>query len=449
MALCRERRDAQERRWMSMAREFDAVVVGSGVGGMCSAVLLAHAGKRVLLTEKRRYLGGRFSTVDHDGYKCATGGLAVPVGRDMEQVCQTVGIPSGVMKSTRVGMWLDGEIYDLSKGATRAIIREVASDADEARRVIDAVNRAMQDELPPEDISFRDWLGQYTQNPQIHGIFQATISSLLTVNSYELPAAQYFRFIKVIAPLTFGFIEGGSITLWNRMADLVRESGGEVWTGAAAQGIEVAEGRVRGVRIRKDRRSVDIDAPIVVSNIGPAGTVSLLPEASLEPGYVDQINRDMTPTAIMWLHFASDELLMDYSAISVGCSRRVNMIDVPSLEADGVAPPGKHLYTVGAAPKDSLNPGDIRKEFEEVTKDLDDIFPGFENRCTVLTKTCYRGKWPGFRTVPEKHVGHRTPIVNLYNVGDAACPSGYDGSMGAAKSARLAVEDIIQVSTVG
>jgi phytoene dehydrogenase-like protein len=409
---------------------------------MCTATLLAHTGRRVLLAEKRRYLGGRFSTVNHDGYMCATGGLAVPVGRDMEEVCELVGIPSGVKRSTRVGMWLDGKVYDLAKGATRTIIREVATDADEAKRVIDALNRAMKEERPPADISFCDWLNQYTQNPRIHGIFQATISSLLTVNSYELPAAQYFKFIEVISPLTFGFIEGGSIALWNRMADLIRAAGGDVWTSCAAEGIQVDKGRVCGVRIRKDRESVDIRTPLVISNVGPAGTVALVEGDGLEPAYIERINRDMTPTAIMWLHFASDELLMDYSAISVGCSRRVNMIDVPSFEAEGVAPPGKHLYTVGAAPKDSLNPGNIKAELAEVIKDLHDIFPGFDERCTILTKTCYRGKWPGFRTVPDKHVDHRTPIANLFNVGDAACPSGYDGSMGAAKSARLVFEEV-------
>jgi phytoene dehydrogenase-like protein len=425
-----------------MARQYDAVVIGSGVGGMCSAALLAHSGRRVLVTEKRRYLGGRFSTVDHDGYLCATGGLAVPVGRDLEKVCDIVGIPSGVKRSTRVGMWLDGDVYDLAKGATRTIIREVAHDQGEAKRVIDALNRAMKDELPPADISFRDWLDRYTQNERIHGIFQATISSLLTVNSYELPAAQYFKFIKVIAPLTFGFIEGGSIALWKRMADLVRSAGGDVWTSAPAESIRVESGRVCGVRIRKDRESIDVRAPMAISNVGPAGTAALVDGGRLDPDYVERINRDMTPTAIMWLHFASDELLMNYSALSVGCSRRVNMIDVPSLEADGVAPPGKHLYTVGAAPRDSLDPGNIKAELGEVIKDLNDIFPDFDERCTILTKTCYRGKWPGFRTVPDKHVDHRTPIANLFNVGDAACPSGYDGSMGAAKSARLVFDEV-------
>ncbi len=425
-----------------VTENYDALVIGSGVGGMCAAALLAHDGRRVLLAEKRRYLGGRFSTVNHDGFLCATGGLAVPVGRDMEQVCDVVGVPSGVKRSTRVGMWLDGEIHDLSKGATRAIIREVASNSDEATRVIDALNQAMKGEPPPATTSFRDWLNQYSENERIHGIFQATISSLLTVNSNELPAAQYFKFIKVISPLTFGFIEGGSISLWQRLADLIRSAGGSVWTGATAKHIQVENGRVHGAQLRRDQKTVDIRTPLVVSNIGPAGTAALVGQKVLGTDYIDRINRDMTPTAIMWLHFASDESLMDYSAISVGCSRRVNMIDVPSYEAEGVAPPGKHLYTVGAAPKNSLNPGDIKAELGEVMKDLNDIFPDFERRCKVLTKTCYRGKWPGFRTVPEKHVSHRTPVENLYNVGDAACPSGYDGSMGAAKSARLMFEEV-------
>lgn len=102
---------------------------------------------------------------------------------------------------------------------------------------------------------------------RIHGIFQATISSLLTVNSYELPADQYFRLIRVIAPLRFGFIEGGSIALWNRMAGLIRDYGG-VWTGTPVEAIHVTRGRVSGVRIRKDREYVDVGTSVVVSNTG-------------------------------------------------------------------------------------------------------------------------------------------------------------------------------------
>jgi len=424
-----------------MKKQYDAIVIGSGVGGCCIAALLAHQGKRVLLAEKRAYLGGRFSTVDRDGYMCATGGLAVPVGRNLEDVCQQVGIPSGVKPSTKVATWLDGKFYDHKKGVTRQIIRDVADSPEEAEQVLSALNRAMQWCEPSNHISFYDWLSQYTSNRRIHGMFQSTISSLLTVNSNELPAGEYFKVIKVISPLTFGFIEGGSLTLWERIGDLVRRAGGDVLVGASAGKILVDNYRVNGIQLRYQQQSQQIKAPIVVSNIGPTYTAGLVPEEFIELSYRTQLDR-ITPTAIMWLHFASDELLMDFSAIGVGCSRRVNMIDCPSLEAEGIAPPGKHLYTVGAAPLDSINPGDIKAEFAAVMDDLRDIFPGFEDKCRVLTKTCYRGKWPGFRTVPGTRPSHLTPVANLYNVGDGVSPPGYEGSMGAAKSAQRVFDDI-------
>jgi 1-hydroxycarotenoid 3,4-desaturase len=57
---------------MSM-NEFDAVVVGGGVGGLCSAILLGGAGLRVLLLEKAESLGGKAGAVTIDGVEVDTG----------------------------------------------------------------------------------------------------------------------------------------------------------------------------------------------------------------------------------------------------------------------------------------------------------------------------------------------------------------------------------------
>jgi len=94
--------------------------------------------------------------------------------------------------------------------------------------------------------------------------------------------------------------------------------------------------------------------------------------------------------------------VLDYSAIAVCGTRRVNIVDAPCFDCPDVAPPGKHLYTVGAAALDALAPGDIDAEFKQVLDGLRDIIPGFDSRCRVITRTCYRGKWPGFRTVPAR-----------------------------------------------
>lgn len=424
---------------------FDSVVLGSGVGGSCAAALLAAGGMRPLLVEKQPHLGGRFSTVDHDGFRCAVGGLAVQCGGPIEEVCQEIGVESGVRPVERAAYWVAGEYFDISPGggSLRSTVRKLAVSEQEAGRVLEALSDALHWLEPSDALSFRQWLGQYTSNEKIHGIFQSTIASLLTVNASELPAREFFKFLKAVAPLRFGFIEGGSRRLWERMADFTRSRGGQVWTSCEVRDIAVEEGRVRGVLCRKDHREIEVRTPVVVSNLGPGQTVELTGSQHFERSYMAWLEAALKPTAILWLHLASDEPLLEYSAIAVCCARRVNMVDVPSMVCPGVAPPGKHLYTVGAAPRDTVNPQNIEEEMALVLEDLRDVIPRFDAKCRVLTQTCYRGKWPGFRTVPGSPFPRRTPVKGLYNVGDACCPRGYAGSMGAARSAQLVRDEIL------
>ena len=41
-----------------MSRQFDAIVIGSGLGGLTAGALHAQAGHRVLVLERNQYFGG-------------------------------------------------------------------------------------------------------------------------------------------------------------------------------------------------------------------------------------------------------------------------------------------------------------------------------------------------------------------------------------------------------
>ena len=45
-----------------MTKDYDAIVLGAGIGGLAAALLLAHSGKRVALFEKRPIPGGRLGS---------------------------------------------------------------------------------------------------------------------------------------------------------------------------------------------------------------------------------------------------------------------------------------------------------------------------------------------------------------------------------------------------
>ncbi|MFC1823837.1 NAD(P)-binding protein [Thermodesulfobacteriota bacterium] len=69
----------------------DALIIGSGMGGMCAAALLAREGYRTLVVERLPYIGGRCSTMEYKGFKCTTGVIGPETGGILEQTFHEVG----------------------------------------------------------------------------------------------------------------------------------------------------------------------------------------------------------------------------------------------------------------------------------------------------------------------------------------------------------------------
>ena len=58
-----------------MKEHYDVFIAGSGLGGLLSAAYLSKKGYKVFLAEKLGYLGGRFTSFDHDGVMVPTGAV--------------------------------------------------------------------------------------------------------------------------------------------------------------------------------------------------------------------------------------------------------------------------------------------------------------------------------------------------------------------------------------
>ena len=90
----------------------------------------------------------------------------------------------------------------------------------------------------------------------------------------------------------------------------------------------------------------------------------------------------------------------------------------------------------------SVPPLDRKREMELCMQDLECLIPDFEKRARILRAGFYHGRWPGMHSWPGKDLPQKTPIENLYNVGDGVKPAGTTGLPGAAASALAVVEDI-------
>ena len=83
------------------------------------------------------------------------------------------------------------------------------------------------------------------------------------------------------------------------------------------------------------------------------------------------------------------------------------------------------------------------EEYEVFFKDLRDVFPKFEEYGgELLLARNYCAGWPVTRSWQGYMITPKTPIENLYNVGDGVNPTGWMVGCGAAESARIVAEDI-------
>jgi all-trans-retinol 13,14-reductase len=290
-----------------LAQAFDAIVIGSGAGGLTSAALLALEGKRVLVLERHAVPGGCLQVFKRNGYEWDVGlhymgevhrpssGLA----RLFHKVTrgQLAWAPMPEIYNRIV---IEDRSYDYYAGAEafKARMKDYfpaeAAAIDQYVNLVLAANRAAKGyfgerALPP---SMAD--AQHAEvAPAFRALSDQTVLQVLSslTNNDELIAvlcghfgdysllpdqASFAVHAMVIAHYLDGasFPVGGAARIAETMADTVRAAGGLVLVAAEVQRLLVHQQRVVGVVMADGQQ---LKAPVVVSAIGIGQTLQLLP----------------------------------------------------------------------------------------------------------------------------------------------------------------------------
>jgi phytoene dehydrogenase-like protein len=300
---------------------FDAIVVGSGLGGLACAAYLCAAGKRTLVLEGHSIAGGNsqvfrrtvrgrayeFDVGVHYIGECDRDGLITRIFDGLglaERVVFRPLDPDGYSTLVfpdfrfRVPVGWDryrarlletfpGEVEPL--GRVVDLLREVATQG----------RRLQNDECSPAELfahptAFAAWgLRPVTELFTAHGLSQAAEAVLLgeqgdyAVRPSKTPTV-------MAAGLTGHYMrgafypEGGGQVLAARLIEGIRAHGGVLRTRAPVARIRVEGGRVAGVELAKGGER--IDAPIVVSNADLKRTVlELVGEGHFPASFVERV----------------------------------------------------------------------------------------------------------------------------------------------------------------
>jgi len=425
---------------------YDAAVIGAGIGGMCAAALLTHQGYKVLVVEKLPQLGGRCSTIEYKGFKIPHGAWEQPIYGTTAALFKEVGAEFDVRPQPPIVYRIRGKDYELpQKGQFAAALSICCKDEAEFNRVRTAIRRATTWLEPSSSVSLRDWLLQYTDNETVMDFFQTPCVGLLTSNIDEIPAQAFMVCYKAAMRewSETGMPPGGNIALMESLAKVVRARDGEIWTRSLAKRILTTDGLVQGIVVDKEGTEIEITARAVISNAGPKETMSLVGEENLDKGYVKELEQNLHPTCLIATAIVSDRPLHHYpGGLNIVGGRRVASVSCVTLNCPELAPLGKHLHLASAGPKPQLGPLNLEEEIHLIMEDLRENLPGLNKHGDILNISCHHGDWPAYRSLPHYWVPQKTPVENLYNVGDAVAPVGWLGSGGAGLSARAVVEDV-------
>jgi all-trans-retinol 13,14-reductase len=323
----------------SKEHRLDAIVIGSGIGGLTAAAALAKCGRRVLVLERHFQLGGLTQVFRRREYTFEPG------------VHYISGVGEAPGSENRVGRmlrWLtDGRLRFASIGSPYDIVRlpglefpieapraayiarlkatfrsEVAAidryfrACDEAKRAIMAL--FVTKGLPAPIAALVRWfnakrvkraLGMTTADA-VSEIRDRRLAALLTARwgDYGMVPAQCP--FAVHALIMGRYLDGayypigGTAKFAETLAETITGAGGELRTRAAVAEIRVAHDRVIGVRLANGEL---IDAPLVISAMGAHNTAAALPNG-VAPDWREAIGtlKSGVSYVCLYLGFASD-----------------------------------------------------------------------------------------------------------------------------------------------
>lgn len=455
-------------------RSFDCVVIGGGIGGMCAAAMLAHYGYTVLVAEKRPQLGGRFSTMEIEGFKCPTGALIVTRGTELEKTFTVTGADFDIVKCAEVSWKIGDTIYPVTGWGVFKTLWTLVTKLPRrlylfAFMVMVNIFRAMLEMLffrflnlfrkeenwtfrrqEQNPITSREWNEKYTDDPVVIQASHAFLSALFNaINDYECPASDVFAFAASMAnpfkPHTFGYARRGNVELVNALGRVVTQKGGAVMTSTEVKAITVKNGRVTSVVLSGPQGDQEIAASAVISNAGPRATMDMVGEQNYPAAYVDKLKKTLRPAPIVMCCVASDVPLLDRKGLVVisGAKTIVGAVTL-TLHTREVAPEGQHLLWTFATPAVCTRKIDKEMEIRHNLEDLETVFPLFKEHGRVLKMVVkdIDDDLPCLRTWPGYDMPVTTPIPNLFNVGDGVKDFGWTGCPACAKSAWKVVGKI-------
>lgn len=362
---------------------YDAVIIGAGIGGLGTAALLSHAGKRVLVLESAKEIGGRAYSFTHRGHITNVGGPRAGLeGRRVDELFHKVGREPGERGFfDGVVHYRDGDFHDLTKLA-------MGAPAEEVQRLFGALAEIGPDDLPELDAVPADqWLSGYASHPDL--VDTARLAGIVLTTVPRLPdmaASALVEALRTVMTIPRIYLAAHGYGDYMRiLAEVVRDAGGDIRTHSSATQVEVDGGQVRSVTFASRDRAPEIAHTPNAVVAFPAWNMFSVVDESLFPSDFVQTTRNLErKTAIFGITAAVREPLYSHKCfVLTDAPRAAHPLSayMASNVTPSVSPEGEHLFEACCQCDFDMSKDKalLAKHIDLMKQDLDEILPGWQD----------------------------------------------------------------------
>jgi all-trans-retinol 13,14-reductase len=297
---------APYRKSSGIKGNFDAVVIGSGMGGLSAASLLAQNGRRVLVLEQHNVIGGLTQSYTRNGYRWTVGlhyigevGSSATATWKLFDKVTGGGVQWAPLPAIYNRMMIGGRRYDIPTGtaayaaALKGYFPKETAGIDRYLELVRSVSSASAGyfaqkalpQSPADDVydrmcgGFHDYSDRLTIDVLSELTADRELIAVICANwgDYSLePAKSSFAMHCMLAKhyLNGGYYPvGGGAAFAQSIVPIIESAGGMVLHSAEVAEIIVSQGRTSGVRLASGE---EFACALVISNAGVHNTFGRL-----------------------------------------------------------------------------------------------------------------------------------------------------------------------------
>jgi len=285
---------------------YDAIVIGSGLGGLAFAAIMAKMGKKVLVLEKHYVAGGFTHVFKRKEYEWDVGIHYVgemhrefTFMRYLFDHITDCELKWAEMDEVYDRVVIGENVYDFKKGTDNFIgmlMERFPGEEEAINRYVELVRKSSglgknffkERTLPPllakiigpfwrnkylalSDRTTKEVLDELTDNDELKAVLSAQYGD------YGLPPAEGSFAIQAVVNKHYwnggSFPVGGCERIAETIAPVIEQAGGQIAVRAGVEEILVKDGKAYGVRMEDGST---LEAPIIVSNAGYLNTMARL-----------------------------------------------------------------------------------------------------------------------------------------------------------------------------